>query len=125
MNFDDKFTKQFEEKFQKNLEAIRSIPPETHQIIEDNLKIIYEFIEKLKSKPDKSPEDFELLASLHIKLKELYQSFEDMKLILGESLYRKSVAFYEHVKKLAKDGDKEAEKVYNNLKTNFEKFDAN
>lgn len=125
MNFDDKFTKEFEEKFQKNLQAIRSIPPDAYQLIEENLKVISEFLEQLRKKPDKTPEDLELLASLQIKMKELFQTFQDMQLILGESLYRKSLAFYEHVKKLAKEGDKEAEKIYNDLKIYVEKFDPN
>lgn len=125
MNFDDKFTKEFEEKFQKNLQAIRSIPPDAYQLIEENLKVISEFLEQLRKKPDKTPEDLELLASLQIKMKELFQTFRDMQLILGESLYRKSLAFYEHVKKLAKEGDKEAEKIYNDLKIYVEKFDPN
>jgi len=125
MNFDDKFTKDFEEKFQKNLEAIRSITPEAHQRLKESLKVISEFLEQLKNQPDKTPEDFELLASLQIKMKELSQTFQDMQLILSESLYRKSLAFYEHVKKLAKEGDKEAEKIYNDLKIYVEKFDSN
>lgn len=125
MNFDDKFTKDFEEKFQKNLQAIRSIPPDAYQLIEENLKVISEFLEQLKNQPEKTPEDFELLASFQIKMKELSQTFQDMQLILGESLYRKSLAFYEHVKKLAKEGDKEAEKIYNDLKIYVEKFDPN
>ncbi len=125
MNFDDKFTKDFEEKFQKNLKAIREIPPEAHQIIEQNLLIVSGFLEDLKNKEDKTPEDFELLASFNLQLKEILQQMEDMKLILGESLYRQSRAYFENVKKLAKEGNKEAERIYNNLKTDFEKFDSN
>jgi len=48
-----------------------------------------------------------------------------MELNLGESLNRKSIAYYEYVKKLAKEGDKEAEKIYLDLKTYYEKFDCN
>lgn len=125
MNFDDKFTKEFEEKFEKNLEAIRSMPPEAYQQINESLNVISEFVDTLKSNPEKTSADLELLASLQIKLKLLSETFSDMKLILGESIYRKSLAFYEHVKKLAKEGDKEAEKIYNNLKIHFEKFDVN
>ncbi|WP_379968675.1 hypothetical protein [Epilithonimonas sp. UC225_85] len=125
MNFDDKFTKEFEEKFQKNLKGIRSMTPEEHQKIKESLEVIYEFAYNLKNKPDKSPEELEMLAGITIKLEKLSQTFRDMQLILGESLYRQSLAFYEHVKKLAKEGNKEAEIVYNDLKIHVEKFDPN
>jgi hypothetical protein len=125
MNFDDKFTKELEEKFEKNLEAIRGMPPEAYQQINESLNVISEFVDTLKNNPEKTSADLELLASLQIKLKLLSATFSDMQLILGESIYRKSLAFYEHVKKLAKEGDKEAEKIYNNLKIHFEKFDVN
>ncbi|WP_312765298.1 hypothetical protein [Epilithonimonas sp.] len=125
MNFDDKFTKEFEEKFEKNLEAIRSMPPGAHQQIKESLNVISEFVEKLKNKSEKTSADLELLANLQTKLKRLYETFSDMQLILGESLHRKSLAFYENVKKLAKEGDEEAEKIYNELKIHIEKFDSN
>ncbi len=46
MNYDDKFTKQFEDKFQKNLELIRSMPPEALVTVNENLLIIKEAIDK-------------------------------------------------------------------------------
>jgi len=53
MNFDDKFTKDFEEKFQKNLQTIRGISPESFEMIKQNLQIVFEFLEDFKNKPDK------------------------------------------------------------------------
>ena len=67
----------------------------------------------------------EQIISLEVKLKEFVQKLGDMKLILGVSLYRQSLAYYEHVKKLAKEGNKEAERIYNDLKIHVEKFDLN
>lgn len=125
MNFDDKYTKESEETFQKYLKEVRSIPPEAFKEIKKSQLVILEFLEKLKNKPDKSQEDFDLIAQLHEGLKELLQKMEDIKLILDISLYRQSLAFYENVKKLAKEGDKEAERIYNELKIHIEKFDAN
>ena len=125
MNFDDKFTKDFEEKFQKNLQTIRGISPESFEMIKQNLQIVFEFLEDFKNKPDKTPEDFEQLAAITSRLKPLLQNFVDIELILGESLNRQSIAYYEHVKKLAKEGNKEAEKIYLDLRIYFEKFDSN
>lgn len=125
MNFDDKFTKDFEEKFQKQLQAVRGISPEDFEKIKQNLQIVFELLDDFKNKPNKTPEDFEKVAAISSRLKPLLQNFKDMELILGESLNRQSIAYYENVKKLAKEGDKEAEKIYLDLKTYFEKFDAN
>lgn len=55
----------------------------------------------------------------------LKTQIEDMQLILGESIYRQSLAYFENVKRLAKEGDKKAEEIYNDLKQYFEKFDSN
>lgn len=125
MNFDDKFTKDFEEKFQKHLQAVRAISPKAFEQIKVKLQIVFEFLEDFKNKPNKTPEDFENLAAITSRLKPLLQDFSDMKLVLGESLTRQSTAYFENVKKLAKEGDKEAEKIYLDLKPYFEKFDPN
>lgn len=125
MNFDDPFTRDSEEKFQKNLESVRGASPEAFEKIEQNLRLVFEFLEDLKNKPDKTPQDFDNLKTVSSGLKPLSQKLSDMKLILDESLYRKSKAYYEHVKKLAKEGNKEAEKIYLDLKDDFESFDPN
>ena len=53
MNFDDKFTKELEEKFEKNLEAIRGMPPEAYQQINESLNVISEFVDTLSKRPFK------------------------------------------------------------------------
>ena len=125
MNYDDKFTKQFEDKFQKNLELIRSMPPEVLVTVKENLLIIGEAIDEIKANPNKSDEDMEMLKTLKNDLLTLKTQIEDMQLILGESIYRQSLAYFENVKRLAKEGDKKAEEIYNDLKQHFEKFDSN
>ncbi|KQR92429.1 hypothetical protein ASG01_10920 [Chryseobacterium sp. Leaf180] len=125
MNFDDQFTKDFEEKFQKNLQAVRGVSPEDFEKIKQNLQFVFEFLEDLKNKPDKTPEDFEHLEAISSALNPLSQELADMKLVLDESLYRQSIAYYEHVKKLTKEGNIEAEKIYLDLKPHFETFDPN
>lgn len=125
MNFDDKFTKDFEEKFQKHLQAVRGISPEAFDQIKEKLQIVFELLEDFNNKPNKTPEDFKQLADINTRLKPILQDFADMELVLGEILTRQSIAYYENVKKLAKEGDKEAEKIYLDLKLYFEKFDPN
>jgi len=45
-----------------------------------------------------------------------------MQLILNKVL-RKSLASFQHVKKLSKEGNEKARKIYDYLKIYFEKFD--
>lgn len=125
MNYDDKFTKQFEDKFQKNLELIRSMPPEVLVTVNENLLIIKEAIDEIKANPNKSDDDMVKLKGLVNDLLVLKTQIEDMQLILGESIYRQSLAYFENVKRLAQEGDKKAEEIYNDLKQYFEKFDSN
>ena len=125
MNYDDQFTREFEEKFQKNLKKIRNFSKEDRQKVEENIMMLSDIIEELIAKPDKSKDEIELLTKLQFELPKLIQILEDSKMILDESLYRQSRAQYEHLKKLAKEGNKEAEKIYLELKPLVEKFDVN
>ena len=51
-----------------------------------------------------------MLASLQSKMKEFDRTSEGMQLILNESILRKSLAYFEHVKKLQKKATKRREK---------------
>ena len=125
MNFDDEFTRDFEEKFQKNLAQIRKIGEKEMLIIKENISIVSEFLEDFKKMPEKSPEDIEFAAKITIDFLALTQKLEDAKLILDESLNRKARAYFEHVKKLALEGNEEAKKIYDDLKIHFNRFDVN
>ena len=69
MNFDDKFTKDFEEKFQKNLQTVTGISPEDFEKIKHNLHIVFELLEDFKNKPNITPKDFEKVAAITSRLK--------------------------------------------------------
>ena len=125
MNFDDEFTKDFEEKFQKSLGQIRKIGHENILAVKENILKVTEFLEDFKKMPEKSPQDIEFVAKITADLLVLIQKLEDVKLILGENLNRKARAYYEHVKKLAGEGNEEAKKIYDDLKIDFDKFDTN
>ena len=125
MNFDDEFTRDFEEKFQKNLKKIRKIGDKEISSMEENILIVTELLEDFKKIPEKSPEDLEFVAQTNDDLLRLCQKLEDIMRIIRESLNRKGRAYFEHVKKLAEDGNEEAKKVYDELKIHFNRFDLN
>ncbi|SHK05535.1 hypothetical protein [Epilithonimonas mollis] len=107
------------------MKQVRKINPDDLKTAEEQLLSLSDLLNEIKSKPDKTPDDIELLANLGLQLKEISQHLDDIKMILDVTLSRKARAFYENVKKLAKEGDKNAEKIYNDLKEDFEKFDVN
>ena len=125
MNFDDEFTRDFEEKFQKNLAQVRKISDEQILAIRESILTITEFLEDFKKMREKSPEDIAFAAKVNAEFLIHMQKLEDINLIIGESLNRKARAYYEHVKKLAKEGNEEAKKIYDDLKIHFDRFDAN
>ena len=125
MNYDDDFTRGFEEMFQKHLKTVRNFSKESQQKVEENLIKICDFVEEFVDNPNKSADEIELFEKIKLQIPIIKQSIEDMKMILNESLYRQSMAYYENVKKLAKEGNKEAEKIYLDLKPYVEKFDLN
>lgn len=125
MNYDDQFNKDFEEKFQKNLAAIRKMEPNTIKFLEENLVNVKNVIDDFNKKPNKSPEDLIFLGECNLRIQDILQNIQDIQLILNESLVRKARAYYENVKKLAKEGNREAERIYNDLKNDFERFDVN
>ena len=125
MNFDDEFTRDFEEKFQKNLAQVRKISDEQILAIRESILTITEFLEDFKKMREKSPEDIAFAAKVNAEFLIHMQKLEDINLIIGESLNRKARAYYEHVKKLAKEGNEEAKKIYDDLKIHFNRFDAN
>lgn len=69
MNFDDKLIKDFEEKFQKNLQTTRGIYPDDFEKIKQNLQIVFELLEDFKNKPNITPKDFEKVAAITSRLK--------------------------------------------------------
>ncbi len=125
MNYDDKFTKGFEEKFQKTLAAVRAMKPEDYENIQENVGILNELLAGFLDKPNKTTEEIEFIAEIEQRMRGLLKKIADIKIILDENLYRKARAQYEYLKKLTKEGNKEAEKLYLELKPYIEKFDVN
>lgn len=125
MNYDDLFTRDSEKRFQDLLAKARKFPQEYQQIMEDYLLEADKFLKDFNAKSAKSSEDIEMFHRLTLFLPQIMQCIADMKLLLDESLYRKSRAYYENVKNLAKEGNKEAERIYLDLKSDFESFDLN
>ncbi len=125
MNYDDEFTKSFEEKFQHHLKLIREMPPEVLNTLKAEMVVIKDWLDEFKKNPNPSAEDLQRMAFMGEKFKALHQKLEDIQLILGESLRRQAMDFYENVKRSAKEGDPEAEKIYQDLSKHIKNFDVN
>ena len=110
MNFDDQYTKGFEETFQKYLKEIRSMKPENFEKIKEAFATVSKIVSEYEDMPEKSPEDLKFLSELEIKLKQFAQKIADMKLILDVSLHRQALAYYDNVKNWRRRETKRPEK---------------
>lgn len=84
--------------------------------IQKHLPLLADLVNTLTQKKRRSPEEEEQLKETTALIIKLKQYVEDARLVLNDKLYRQTVAFYFHVKNLAEQGDKEAEKLYHELK---------
>ena len=93
------------EDIQKNIKKIDKYLPQ----IEDA-------VTKLTQKKERTEEEEGQLKQLADMVLKVKQYMEDAQLVLGDKLYRQSVAYYFHVKELSEKGNEEAKKVYEHLK---------
>ena len=115
MLYNDEQARQSEERFQQHLHAARTVNKKELEIIVRNIKDIEDIIQKLNAIPEKTPGDIEIVNSLLLSLKPLLQKMQDLNNVLAESCLRQANAYYENVKQLAKEGNEDAKKVYEEL----------
>ncbi len=116
MFYNDKETRDWEERYQETLAKTREFLTHHKEDLDEEVRIIQEDIIPILNKAEKTPEDLAYLKEMYPKIQLLLQSVSDMQFVLGESLSRQSNVFYEHVKKLAAEGNEKAKEVYEDLK---------
>ena len=97
------------EDIQKNIKRIDKYMP----IIEDA-------VTKLTQKKEHTEQEEDLLKRFADMVLKIKQYTEDAQLVLGDKLYRQSVAYYFHVKELGEKGNEEAKKIYEDLKPQYD-----
>jgi len=120
MLYNDKETKEKEERFQELLEKTREFMTQHKEELDKQFNILREKLDPILEKEDKTPEEPAFLDEVYPTMLAILKSIQDMKLILGESIMRQSNAFYHEVKKLAAEGNEEAKKIHENLKPAYE-----
>ena len=122
MNYNDKESKQFEEKYEQWVKALGNLTPEKMAKINEAITELEKLVSNLKNKPDKTEEDLKFMQSIKSRMKEIAERMTDAQLILGEKLFRNSMKFYEHFKKLSAEGNKEAQQAFEKLDANYKKM---
>ncbi len=120
MLYNDEETKAFEEKFKTMLAKTREFMSSQKAVLEENLKTIIENSKSIIEKPDKTEEEIAFLQNLRQQLQPVVKALSDMQLILDESLFRQASLQYQHIKKLAEEGNEKAMKAYLDLKPHYE-----
>lgn len=120
MAFDDEETQKAEERFQELLNSVRAFAKENQDSLKNNLTILLEAVERLTSKKELTKNEMEMLADIRKGMPVVIEQLRIMQGILQENLFRKSAMYYEHVKKLALEGNEDARKIYEDLKITYQ-----
>jgi hypothetical protein len=120
MLFNDKETQDFERRFQESLVKVRKFMTTEKEMLDEKISIIIDELPKLIDKPNKTAEDLIYIDNVERQLKALMSELDEMKSVLEESLTRQSAFFYQHIKRLAKEGCNDAAKIYADLKPSYE-----
>ena len=131
MNFDDEKTREFEERFAKQVAELKEfVDSGKWETVKSSLNEILPALQEMVLKPEKTEEEAAYLAQTFKRLLPVITSINDMRLILGEKNFRTANLFYEHWKKLADAGDEKAKEIIKNLEDSRRKafkagFDEN
>jgi hypothetical protein len=130
MLYDDESSKALDGKMEELVQRARDFVANDMPILSEQVSKIGPELEYLASKPDRTPAEDELLQSLIEAIQLHIQTIQDMKAIMGASITTRSIALYEHYKKLAEEGNEKAKEIYEELRPYYlamlqEKLDSN
>jgi hypothetical protein len=120
MLYNDEETRKDEELFQEHLKKARSLTKEDMDKLMLHMGTLAQAALKLKAQPSLTEEEAALLQRIKTMLQETTKNITDAKLVIGESTKRQAYAYYQHIKKLAEEGNTDAIKVYEQLKPDYQ-----
>jgi uncharacterized lipoprotein YehR (DUF1307 family) len=120
MLYDDDKAREQAADFKQRLEEARQFAANEAQKLAADMRLMMAEVEAIRQKPQKTFEDFEMLAELQLDLKTHLQRMMEAKAIIGESLTGQSTAYYNHIKKLAAEGNEEAQKILADLQPAYQ-----
>jgi len=116
MFYSDDETRKKEEFFQQQLKAAREYIRKNKEYIDERMTFMSTVLIPILQKEYKTKEEVDLLLSSEKEMKELGETLKAASDLLGESLERQSVSFYNSIKERALSGDAEANEIYLDLK---------
>ena len=117
MNYDDELIRQKEEEMANKLQAIRDWCEQTNFAeLNEMLTGFTNYLAELSQLENPTQEEQKELIEGYHMIKKLLAAISADKALMEESLIRRSILYYQEVKKLAEAGDSHAQKVYEDLK---------
>ena len=120
MLYNDEASRDFEKHFQQDLETARSFNEAEIKKLKDGLEKAMTAIESINAKPNKTTADLEALSELKERLNPIQENLKAITDVLGHNLLMQATAYYEHVKKLAAEGNEKAKEIYEKLKPGYQ-----
>ncbi len=120
MLYNDDEIREDEKRFQENLKAVRSLTEKEKQILTEQMDKLLDGLQLLTSKPNLTEAEMAMLEKLKEKIPPIAEKINAMKATLDESVIRQSNAYYQHIKKLAEEGNEDAKKIYEDLKPAYQ-----
>jgi hypothetical protein len=130
MLYDDEQSRSLDGKMEEMVQKARDFMANDMPTLSEQLRKIVPELEYLASKPNRTPEEDDILQALTEAIQLNLQIIQDMKAIMGASLTTRSIALYEQYKKLAEEGNEKAKEIYEELRPYYlailqEKLDGN
>ncbi len=120
MLYDDDKARDAAADFKQQLDKARQFAADEAPKISATMKAMMAELEVIMQKPQKTPEDIAMLEEMETVLKTQLKRMMDAKAIIGESLTGQSTAFYNQIKKLAAEGNEEAQKIMADLQPSYQ-----
>jgi hypothetical protein len=120
MLYSDEETRKEQNYFFEQLKAARNFAEKDAQLFMEQVKVLLDTMQSLTNQPELTEEEAALLAKIQNNLPIILENIKAAQSVIGESLLRQSNAYYQHIKKLAEEGDAEAKKIYEDLQPYYQ-----
>jgi predicted DNA-binding transcriptional regulator YafY len=120
MLYNDEETRKEQNRFLEQLKAVRSFTEKDAKLFIEQTKVLLDAMQSLANQPELTEEEAALLVEIQKNVPVILEKIKAAQSVLGESILRQSNAYYQHVKKLAEEGDVDAKKIYEDLHPHYQ-----
>lgn len=114
--YDDFDMKKSAEDYAQRVKMLDKFKQEDLAKVVHQTEVLLPYSERLAALPERNEEEEKLLTDLLTTLKKTHKATLAVRMVLEERLLIKSLVYYDHIKKLATEGNAEAQKIFEDLK---------